>query len=117
MRRFPMGLNDNISEERMKKTIIATTIALALSTTLAAAQSSQGQAGANTGPTSNSAVNQNNGTTANEMNRDGKADRGMTTGSGTGMSGSGNANSMGGTNSSANPNNSAGAGSGSAGMK
>lgn len=66
----------------MKKTIIATTIALALSTTFAAAQTSQMQGGASTGPTSNSATSQNNGTTANEMNREGKMDRGMTNGSG-----------------------------------
>jgi hypothetical protein len=113
------------SEEPMKRTIIATTLALALSTTFAVAQSSQGQAGANTGPTSNSAVNQNNGTTANGMNRDSKMDRsGMTTGSSTGRTtgnsagtGNNNGNSMGGSNSSANPSNSAGSGSGSAGMK
>ena len=53
----------------MKKTIIATTLALALSTTFAAAQSSQGQAGANTGPTSNSANSMNNGTTSNQMDK------------------------------------------------
>jgi hypothetical protein len=103
----------------MKKIIIATTVALALSTTFAAAQSSQGQAGANTGPTSNSAVNQNNGTTSNEINREGQTNRGTSAGGmTTGAAGAGNnGNSMSGSNSLANPNNAAGSGSGSAGMK
>lgn len=99
----------------MNKTIITTVVALALSTTLAAAQSSQGQAGANTGPTSNSAVNQNNGTTGNEMNREGKAGSGMTTGSG--MSGAAGSNTNANSTSTSSPNPGAAAGTGSTGMK
>ena len=91
----------------MKKTIIATTLALALSTTFAAAQSSQGQAGANTGPTSNSANSMNNGTTANQMDKNSAATGSSMTKPGTtGMSGS---------SATTNPNQAPGTGAGSAG--
>lgn len=95
----------------MKKAIIATTFALALSTTFAAAQPSSGQGGAATSPTSNSANSMNNGTTTNQMDKNS-----ATTGSsmtkpgtmGTGMSGS---------SATTNPNQAPGTGAGTAGTK
>ncbi len=74
----------------MNKTILATACALLLSGSLALAQPSQGQAGANTGPTSNSANSEkapmNNGA------MQGGTTSGTSSGGGSGITTSGGAN-------------------------
>ena len=79
----------------MKNTILATACALLLSGSLALAQPSQGQAGANTGPTSNSANSEKppmaNGT-MNNGEMQGGTTSGTSSGSGSGMTTSGGAN-------------------------
>lgn len=94
----------------MKQIILATAVAMALSTTFAAAQSSQPQSGA-TGPAGDSA-NGVNGTV------DGKTPRNMTTGSslratgGNAAAAGNNGNSMSGSNTITNPGNGGNIGSG-----
>jgi hypothetical protein len=67
----------------MTKTILAAACALALTTSFALAQPSQGQAGANTGPTSNSANSEKSSDMKNGMqpgmSRDGMSRDGMST--------------------------------------
>jgi hypothetical protein len=71
----------------MNKTILTAACALALTSSFALAQPSQGQAGANTGPTSNSANTEKSADTKNGMNngmqpgmsRDGMSRDGMST--------------------------------------
>jgi hypothetical protein len=81
--------------EMNMKTAILTVCALALSTSFALAQPSQGQAGAATGPTSNSATSPS-GMTNDGMNRgsgmQGGATTGMSSGGGSGMTSPGGAN-------------------------
>jgi hypothetical protein len=80
----------------MKKLILVTACAFALSGSLAFAQSSQGQAGANTGPTSNSANSEKapmtNGAMNNGSQMQGNTTSGMSSGGGSGMTSSGGAN-------------------------
>ena len=79
----------------MNKTILATACALLLSGSFALAQPSQGQAGANTGPTSNSANSEKPAMTNGTMNNgamQGGATNGMSSGGGSGMTTSGGAN-------------------------
>ena len=79
----------------MNKMILATACALLLSGSLASAQPSQGQAGANTGPTSNSANSEKAPVTNGAMNSgemQGGATSGMSSGGGSGMTTSGGAN-------------------------
>jgi hypothetical protein len=82
-------------ENEMNKTILATACALLLSGSLASAQPSQGQAGANTGPNGNSANSDrapmNNGAMNNGAMQGG-ATSGMSSGGGSGMTTSGGAN-------------------------
>ena len=85
----------------MMKTFLATACAFALSTSFALAQPSQGQAGAATGPTSNSANSEkpsgmnngtmNNGAMNNSAMQNGTTN-GMSSGGGSGMTTSGGAN-------------------------
>ena len=80
----------------MKTTAIATCI-LALSTSFALAQPSQGQAGAATGPTSNSATSEkasgmNNGATNNGSGMQSGSTTGMSSGGRSGATTSGGAN-------------------------
>lgn len=79
----------------MNKTILAAACALLLSGSLALAQSSQGQAGASTGPTSNSANSEKAPMTSGAMNNgamQGNTTSGMSSGGGSGMTSSGGAN-------------------------
>lgn len=79
----------------MTKTILMTACAFVLTGSLAFAQPSQGQAGANTGPTSNSANSQGAPATNGAMNN-GTMQGGMTSGTssggGSGVTSSGGAN-------------------------
>ncbi len=74
----------------MNKTMLAAACALLLSGSLALAQPSQGQAGANTGPTSNSATSERAPMNSGAM-QDGSTS-GASSGSGSGMTTSGGAN-------------------------
>ena len=79
----------------MNKTILAAACALLLSGSLAIAQPSQGQAGANTGPTSNSANSEKPPMTNGTMNNgamQGGTTSGTSSGGGSGMTTSGGAN-------------------------
>lgn len=81
--------------EMNMKTAILTVCALALSTSFALAQPSQGQAGAATGPTSNSATSApgtNNDGTNSGSGMQGGATTGMSSGGGSGMTSPGGAN-------------------------
>jgi hypothetical protein len=80
----------------MTRTILTAACALALTTSFALAQPSQGQAGANTGPTSNSANSEKssgmqNGTMNNNSGMQGGT-TGMSSGGNSGMTTSGGAN-------------------------
>jgi hypothetical protein len=80
----------------MTKTILAAACALALTTSFALAQPSQGQAGANTGPTSNSANSERSsdmkdGAMNNNSSTQGGSTSGMSSGGGSGMMTSGGA--------------------------
>jgi hypothetical protein len=82
-------------ENEMNKTILAAATALLLSWSLASAQPSQGQAGANTGPTSNSANSEKAPMTNGAMKdgaMQGGATSGTSSGGGSGMTTSGGAN-------------------------
>jgi hypothetical protein len=84
-------------EIKMTKTFLATACALALSTSFALAQASQGQAGAATGPTSNSATSEkpsgmNNGAMNNGSGMQNGTTTGTSSGGGSGMTTSGGAN-------------------------
>jgi hypothetical protein len=87
-------------ENKMNKTILITASALLLSGSLAIAQPSQGQAGANTGPNGNAANSERAPTTNGTMNNgamtngamQGGATSGMSSGGGSGMTTSGGAN-------------------------
>src|ERR1700709_2741620 len=79
----------------MNRTILAAACALLLSGSLALAQPSQGQAGANTGPTSNSANSEKAPMTNRSMNNgemQGGTTSGTSSGGGSGMTTSGGAN-------------------------
>jgi hypothetical protein len=79
----------------MNKTILAAGCALLLSGSLASAQPSQGQAGANTGPTSNSANSEKAPMTSGTMNNGampGNTTSGVSSGGGSGMTSSSGAN-------------------------
>jgi hypothetical protein len=83
-------------ERKMMKTFLATACAFALSTSFALAQPSQGQAGAATGPTSNSATSEkpsgmNNGAMNNGSGMQ-NGTTGTSSGGGSGMTTSGGAN-------------------------
>ena len=75
----------------MNKTFLTTTFALALCTSLAHAQPSQGQAGANTGPTSNSGNSQSAPASQNNSMQGGTTS-GVSSGGVSGMTTSGGAN-------------------------
>jgi hypothetical protein len=82
-------------EKKMNKTILAAACTLLLSGSLATAQPSQGQAGANTGPTSNSANSEKAPMTNGAMNNgamQGGTTGGTSSGGGSGMTTNGGAN-------------------------
>lgn len=86
-----------MNQEMKMKTTVLTVGALVLSTSFALAQPSQGQAGAATGPTSNSATSErpsgmNNGGMNNGSGMQSGSTTGMSSGGGSGMTASGGAN-------------------------
>lgn len=95
----------------MKQIILATAVAMALSTTFAAAQSSQPQAGATAGSPGN-AANGINGATDNRMPRDATTGSSLRATGGNAAAAGNNGNSMSGSNTITNPGNAGNIGSG-----